>query len=425
MKLVLGSDYLRRLPVSLFGVCLGTAGQVPVWNKLASSSVMQQFNIPHVVGQVLWVLSVLLLIFISLLYIGKIVLHPRSVRTEFHCYYQSNFFTLPFLCLVILSIGLPPQWFASEPSPLLLLLLVPLMSIHVYLYGEWMYGVNRSLRLANPAFQLAIVGNYFGALLSSITGQDELGICLFAIGSLYLLLTLASLHSGDMRIKRDCTGAVVQNEHRRRLVKLDQDLHPVLHSTVGRVQHNPWSPASEIWALPPGLQPTLFLCVAPPSVAAIAWSKINKGHCDALCKSLVGIAIFFLSTMLVHLHRFFRRTPFSLAVWAFTFPSAALGRASIEFAEESQGVFRYFAFAFCMLAALFWSIATITSFYMLYRRGLVAFLSPGSEKTSDVHFMTRGPSFKKAKPIDPGPSSYECTGEAGNQQGSLAMSSSV
>lgn len=257
-----------------------------------------------------------------------------------------------------------------------------------------MYGVNRSLRLANPAFQLAIVGNFFAAMLSSRVGQHELALGFFAIGLLYLTLTLACLHAGNMRIKRDCTGQVIREESRRRLFKLDGDLHPVLESTVGRVQHNPWSPASEIWALPPGLQPTLFLCVAPPSVAALAWSGINQGRCDMFCKSLVSIAIFFLLTMLVHLHRFFRRTPFSLAVWAFTFPSAALGTSSMAYAQSSTVQFSYVALLFCCLAMSFWSLASFTSLYMLWHKGLVAFLSPGSEGTSDAHFMVRRKSFR-------------------------------
>eukprot|EP00117_Sycon_ciliatum_P021067 scpid52197/ scgid18587/ S-type anion channel SLAH3; SLAC1-homolog protein 3 len=384
------NGYIRRLPVSVFGVCLGTAGQVPMWNSLANSKAMKCFDIPQVVAQVFWVIAVVLLTILAALYCWKIVLHPRSVRTEFHCYYQSNFFTLPFLCLIILSASLPPAWFAGEPSPLLLLLLVPLVAIHVYLYGEWMYGVNRSLRLANPAFQLAVVGNFFGSLLASNAGQSELAIGLFTVGIMYLSLTLACLHAANTRIKRDCTGAILQEQTRRRLVKLDEDLHPLLESTPGRVQHNPWSPMSEIWALPPGLHPTIFLCLAPPSVAALAWANINDGECDRLCKSLVSIPIFFLLTMSVHLHRFFRRTPFSLASWAFTFPSAALGTASIKYAEYASPGFSYLSFALCSVAITFWTMATLLSLYMLGTRGLTAFLSPGSEKTSDVHFLVGG-----------------------------------
>ena len=384
-------DFIRRLPVSSFGVCLGIVGQVPMWTHLAHSPTMSRFNIPSGAAEAFWVIAVIIFSLFMFLHAIRLIRFHRSVRTEFHCYYQSNFFLIPILCLLLICATVPKKWLhGGVLSTWVLLLLIPLLMLEIYLYGEWMYGVNRSLRTANPAFQLSVVGNFMGALLASGVGQDQLADGLFAVGCVYLGIVLTCIHSGDMRVKRNVDGDAFEEELRRRMVKLDADAHPVLPQSVGRVQHNPWSVKSEIWALPPGLQPTLFLCIAPPAVAALARVARNKGTCDRFCQDLTFISMFFLLTMTIHLHRFFRRTPFSLAIWAFTFPSATLASASIEVAEESGAVLMWIAFLLSLFAIVIFSLAVIVTVYQGFQNGVSAFLSAGSEATDDIHYMNRG-----------------------------------
>ena len=380
-------DLIRRVPVSMFGIGIGTAGQVSVWSRLANNTSMERFVVGKEASEIFWVLGVIVLVLVCVLYTMKIVLYPRSVRTEFHCYYQSNFFVMPFLCLTILSANLPERWFSRPPSSWLLVGLVPLLLLEMYLYGEWMYGVNRSLRLANPAFQLAVVGNFLGAGLAAETGENGLAVGLFAIGVLYLGLVLAAIHTGNNRVKRNSRGEVVQKAMRRRLTFMDKDQLPVLHPTVGRVVHNPWSVKSEIWALPAGLQPTLFLCIAPPAVAALAWSAMNKGTCDGVCQGFFSVSFFFFGSMIIHLQRFMRRTPFSVAVWAFTFPSAALAAAAIEFADESGEFMVYLALLLSIVAIGLWCGAVVMSVLLVAVRGVEVMLSPGSEVTEDPSIL--------------------------------------
>ncbi|CAM9712931.1 unnamed protein product [Ectocarpus sp. 8 AP-2014] len=69
------------------------------------------------------------------------------------------------------------------------------------------------------------------------------------------------------------------------------------------------------------LHPIYFLFIAPPSAAAIAWTRIN-GEFDVLSRSLYFIAGFLYMFFVLGNSSFLRTASFSVAWWAYSFPSA-------------------------------------------------------------------------------------------------------
>nr|CAD1824078.1 unnamed protein product [Ananas comosus var. bracteatus] len=91
--------------------------------------------------------------------------------------------------------------------------------------------------------------------------------------------------------------------------------------------------------LPKELHPVFFLFVAPPSVASMAWAKI-QGDFDYGARIAYYIALFLYMSLAVRIN-FFRGFRFSLAWWAYTFPMTGAAVATIRYSEEVANVFTH------------------------------------------------------------------------------------
>lgn len=87
--------------------------------------------------------------------------------------------------------------------------------------------------------------------------------------------------------------------------------------------------------LPDPLTPTLAILLAPPGVAGAAWFAMNGAHDDIVSASLLGLLTLMLVLQLF-LIRVYRRLPFSLGFWSFTFPAASAAAYATEWAEMSS-----------------------------------------------------------------------------------------
>ena len=194
---------------------------------------------------------------------------------------------------------------------LFFILMTPLFLLELYLYGAWMYSQKRILRSGNPAYQLAIVGNYIGANLAAQVGLDEIGLFLFAVGTLYYLLVFVSIYqvifaeSGGLSFAETDADS---RRHHKRFRSIELHLHPIL-----------------------------FLFVAPPAAAALAQAQLTSGkQMDHLAKSFFFISFFLFLSLLHCLVLFVRRAPFTIGYWAYTFPMAALGTSATEYATTTK-----------------------------------------------------------------------------------------
>lgn len=279
--------FLLRFPISSFGICLGVGSQVVLWKNLATSPSTKFLHVSLDVNLVLWCIAVPLVAIVFLTYMLKVIFYFEAVRREYYHPVRVNFFFAPWIALLFLVLGVPPSIAQHVHVALWYVLMTPIFFLELKIYGQWMSGGQRRLsKVANPSNHLAIVGNFVGALLGASMGLKEGPIFFFAVGLAHYTVLFVTLY--------------------QRL------------------------PTNE--TLPKELHPVFFLFVAAPSVASMAWARI-QGSFDYGSRTAYFIALFLYFSLAVRVN-FFRGFRFSLAWWAYTFPMTGAATATIKYSIE-------------------------------------------------------------------------------------------
>ncbi|KAM0843252.1 hypothetical protein ACQ4PT_057840 [Festuca glaucescens] len=287
---VLPSDekwpFLLRFPISAFGMVLGVSSQAILWKTLATAPPTAFLHVSLAVAHALWYVSLALMGLVSCIYLLKVVFYFEAVRREFYHPIRANFFFAPWIACLFLVQGAPIEM-TEVHHGVWYLLMAPIFCLELKIYGQWMSGGQRRLsKVANPSNHLSVVGNFVGALLGAKMGLREGPIFFFAVGVAHYIVLFVTLYQ---RLPTNVT--------------LPKELHPVF-----------------------------FLFVAAPSVASMAWAKIN-GKFDNGARVAYFIALFLYMSLAVRIN-FFRGFRFSLAWWAYTFPMTGASIATITYATE-------------------------------------------------------------------------------------------
>lgn len=240
--------FLLRFPISSFGICLGVSSQAILWKTLADSPSTRYIHVSPVVNLALWSASVAMTAIVFFIYLAKVVLYFEAVRREYNHPVRVNFFFAPWITLLFLVLGAPDSLVAGRRQPVAVwfVLMAPILCLELKLYGQWMSGGQRRLsKVANPSNYLTIVGNFVGALAGASMGIEEAPVFFFAVGLAHYMVLFVTLY--------------------QRL------------------------PTNE--TLPKELHPVFFLFVAVPSVACIAWARIN-GEFDSASRIAYFMAMF-------------------------------------------------------------------------------------------------------------------------------------
>lgn len=238
--------FLLRFPISSFGICLGVSSQAILWKTLATSPSTEFLHISLKVNLILWIISIALVATIFTIYLLKIIVYFEAVRREYYHPIRVNFFFAPWIALLFLVLGVPPSLSKYLHHALWYMLMIPIFCLELKIYGQWMSGGQRRLsKVANPSNHLSIVGNFVGALLGASMGLKEGPIFFFAVGLAHYTVLFVTLY--------------------QRL------------------------PTNE--TLPKELHPVFFLFVAAPSVASMAWARI-QGSFDYGSRIAYFIALF-------------------------------------------------------------------------------------------------------------------------------------
>lgn len=299
--------FLLRFPISSYGICLGVGSQAIMWKTLATSASTKFLHISIDVNLVLWCIAVALVVIIGSIYLLKMILYFEAVRCEYYHPIRVNFFFAPWIALLFLAIGMPPSLAIDLHAALWYVLMTPFLILELKIYGQWMSGGQRRLsKVANPTNHLSIVGNFVGALLGASMGLKEGPLFFFAVGLVHYTVLFVTLY--------------------QRL------------------------PTNE--TLPKELHPVFFLFVAAPSMASMAWAKI-QGSFDHGSRIPYFIALFLYFSLAVRVN-FFRGFKFSLSWWAYTFPMTSAAIATIRYSNEVTNVVTQ------VLAVIFSAVSTLT-----------------------------------------------------------------
>jgi tellurite resistance protein len=290
---------LFHFPISFFAVVMGLAGFSIAWSRAESI-----LHLPFAIGAALGWLAMAAFVLIALTYVVKLVVYPREVLKEFRHPIRINFFPAASIGLILLSIV------EVEAAPTLALALwLAGTTLHLVLtlvaMNRWIHHPGVEMLHVNPAWFIPVVGNILVPIVGVRFFPADVSWFFFSIGLV---------------------------------------LWPVLLTIVlNRLFfHAP---------LPARLTPTLFILVAPPAVACIAYVNLT-GQVDAMAHVLYSAALFFTLLLSTSALRFLR-TPFFLSAWAYSFPLAAMTIATLMMLHKVGGAgYAWIAIALLVVLSL-------------------------------------------------------------------------
>lgn len=295
---------ISNFPIMFYAVVMGFGGLC-----VAYESLNKLLKLSQSVGFVLNAFTSVVFAFISFIYLIKIIKFPNEVRAELNHPIKINFFAAFAISLLLLAIVFKNN--ASAHFGLFYTGLVAQTFMSFYVVASW---INRNIEIkhSNPAWFIPIVGNLL--VITAAQGKDSYLWFYFSFALFFYIVLFSIIFY--------------------RILFCDQ--------------------------LPAKFMPTLFIFIAPPSVAFIDYIKLT-GNFNEFSMFLLSLAIFF-GILVLFMYKNFLKLKFFLSWWAFTFPTAALCIALIKAYEltEHKGFLWGGLAAFIGLCALIIIVAFYT-----------------------------------------------------------------
>jgi len=261
---------LQHFPIAFFAMIMGTTGLTLAWQKAA-----EVLQLPALVSQVMLILVACLFLAVCLGYVLKILRFPEMSLKEFHHPIKISFFPAFSISLLLLSVA-TLQVSADLSLYLWVVGCVMHLGFTLHVVTQWIHHPKIQIQHSTPAWFIPVVGNIIVPIAGVAHGFVELSWFFFSIGIVYWIV-----------------------------------LKTLIFNRV--LFHDP---------LPEKLLPTLFILIAPPAVGFISYTKLNGGEIDGFARILFYSALFLVLLLFTQLERF-RRIPFFLSWWAYSFPLAA------------------------------------------------------------------------------------------------------
>ena len=265
---------LKFFPIMMYAIVMGLSGLTITYQK---AGVWLHF--PHIIGYSLMVITTIIFILVSIIYIIKYSKYKMAVQKEFNHPIRINFFAAISISMLMLAI------IYKEAYPTVSAMFwYPGAILHFYLtmhtISFWINS-NQELSHSNPAWFIPVVGNVLVPVAGVGFASNGILMYFFSVGMFFWVILFA----------------IILNRiifHHQLAVKF---------------------------------MPTMFILIAPPAVGFIAYFKMF-GEIDGVAIFLFNIALFF--TMLVaFMYKNFLKIKFFISWWAFVFPVAAMAIASM------------------------------------------------------------------------------------------------
>jgi tellurite resistance protein len=270
---------LEHFPIGFFAMSMGLGGF-----SIATHKLEQTLGLTNTLSTILVGITTLVFILTAILYITKLIRYPAAVSDEWTHPVKISFFPAITIAVIILSTCFLPL--ARDISHILWWIGAPLNIVATFaVVSAWInHDRYREVHL-NPAWFIPAVGNVLAPIAGVVHAPLALNWFFFATGIIFWIVLLT----------------IVFNRF---------------------VFHNP---------LPGRLMPTMFILVAPPAVAFLAYMRLND-NLDPFAHILYhGGPLFFVLVVLQA--RKLLQLEFSLPWWAYSFPMAALTISTLRYAE--------------------------------------------------------------------------------------------
>lgn len=298
---------LKFLPITLFGSVMGLCGFAIALMRFEAIIEVNLFG----AGVYLLYAVTLLFITLTIFYVLKFIRYPDEVVMEFKHPVRMNFFPAYTISLLLLSIGYldiskeisAVLWYVATPIHLFLLLKI----ISVWFHKEF------DIKMINPAWFIPVVGTILVPISGVVHASPEISWFFFSIGIIYWIVLFTIV------INR-----MIFN-------------HPI----------------------PSKLLPTLFILIAPPAIGFVSYTALTGGF-DNFSRVLYYFGIFTLLQLLTMIDQF-RKVPFFISWWAYTFPLDAATISTVLYYKLTGIIF------FKYLSALLLALTCLVIAIVLYR----------------------------------------------------------
>jgi tellurite resistance protein len=295
---VVEANRLQHFPIMMFAIIMGLSGITIVFQKAE-----EILGLTKGFGELLAQIDIVLFGIIIILYFSKTIKYFSDVKKEFFHPVRINFFAASAISFLLISI----VFHELNHTIALYSFYIGTLMQTFFTFNTISYWINRNMELkhSNPAWFIPIVGN----VLVPVAGVGMIDINLlmyyYSIG-LFFWIVLTSILVNRIIF------------HHQMAVKFI---------------------------------PTLFIFIAPPAVAFIAYIKMY-GEFDMFASILYNLALFF-SFLLFFMYKNFLNLKFFISWWAFTFPLAAVTIASmVAFKVTNSATYEYFSYLFLFITTI-------------------------------------------------------------------------
>ena len=289
----------QRIPLNLFAMPFGIAGLAEAW--LTAS---QHGRAPIAVTNTLAALAALLWLGILLAY-GRYALSERgALSRDLRDLTAGPFASLALITPMMLAYESLAPYAHTAGKVVIDVFLVLVVLLGGWFTGQWIYGPTEIDKFHPGYFLPTVAGGLVASACAASVGQHRLGQVLLGLG-LVCWLILGSM-------------------------------------ILARLLFRP--------ALPPALQPTLAIEVAPPAVASLAWFTLYGGRPGLVTAILAGYGLLMVLAQ-IRLLPVFLRLSFASSFWAFTFSWAAVVAVVVQWNEVERPA-GHVVYTYLLLAAI-------------------------------------------------------------------------
>ena len=277
---------MQYLPIALFGAVMGLTGLSAAWHLA-----QQRYDLPSWISAGVGAVAVLAFVAMTAAYLVKVIAAPDNVRAEFLHPVAGNLFGTFLISMLLIPIVLAPV------APGLAEVIWALGAIGMVLFAWWM--VDRWTTTlqhpthATPAWIVPVVGLLdIPVAVPSLALPPLPGLLVFslAVGLFFAI--------------------------------------PVFTLVFARLLFQE--------GMPPALQPTLLILIAPFAVGTTTYIIVS-GRVDLFAQALYMITLFLLLVLAGRLRHLLRCCPFRTGWWAVSFPLSASAVASLHIAAAAPG----------------------------------------------------------------------------------------
>ncbi|MCR6630978.1 MAG: SLAC1 anion channel family protein [Magnetospirillum sp.] len=274
------SPRLIHFPVPFFATVMGLSGLA-----IATHKVETLWGLSGA-ATILFALALAVFCVVAATYAAKALRHPQAVAAEWNHPVRISFFPAASIGLILLGSAavsvdtVLAQGLWSMGAALHLMLTLAVMR-------SWIEHSRYEVAHTNPAWFIPVVGNVLVPIAGVRFAPADVSWFFFSIGLVFWVVLLT-------------------------IVVYRLIFHP---------------------PLPGKMVPTLFILLAPPSAAFIAWVALTGGV-DAFARILYFAAVFFFLLLLTQVPKFMQ-VGFALSWWAYSFPLAAFTIATLVMGERT------------------------------------------------------------------------------------------